>query len=120
MGKLEIFELLGVRPREILITDIRVKKWGAEVVIDCIYSALDDPKPFLLTFVGCRELNWEMIDDGADPIRIAQDLMEIFRSLMIFLEVPASPRGQPGNMLRQVAEGIRFVWRNLHFWCSAD
>jgi len=30
----------------------------------------------------------EIIDDGADPIRITLDLLEILRSLMIFLEVP--------------------------------
>lgn len=35
-----------------------------------------------------------------------------FVLLLGTLEVPAGPRGERGNVLQQVAEGIRFVWRN--------
>lgn len=35
-----------------------------------------------------------------------------FVALLATLKVPPGPRGEQGNMLRQVAEGIRFVWRN--------
>ena len=51
----------------------------------------------------------EMIDDGADPMRIALDLLEILRSLMILVEVPGAdgildlPEGETAQ-LKTIAE----------------
>ena len=35
-----------------------------------------------------------------------------FVFFLLLVRVPDAPRGAPGNMLRQVGEGVRFVWRN--------
>jgi len=68
-----------------------------------IAAACVEPQPGkVLSLLG------EMIDDGADSARIALDLMEIFRSLMVFLEVPGPeeildlPEGEISR-LREVA-----------------
>ena len=57
-------------------------------LLDIAAGCVDQQAGKVLTLLG------EMIDDGADPARIALELMEIFRSLLIHLEVP-----EPENVL---------------------
>ncbi len=51
-------------------------------LLDIVAGCIDQEPGNVLTLLG------SLIDDGADPARIAMDLIEIFRSLLIYLEVP--------------------------------
>lgn len=53
-----IFELLGIRTGNITLKDIRVEKWGSDVVIDAIYSYPPEEKPFTLRFQQVRSIQW--------------------------------------------------------------
>ena len=65
MNRLAIFEMLGVPPRELLVTDIRIEAWGQTLLLSCIYD-IEERQPFELEFTQCQTLRWEIIDDEDD------------------------------------------------------
>ncbi len=77
MSRFEIYELLGLPPRGLLITNVQVLTWGKCVVIECLYDP-EIPRPFQLIFDDCQSLNWELLnpdgdehDDMADVIGVS-------------------------------------------------
>ncbi len=67
--------------------------------VDLVLGSLDRDK-LMLILTACIDSRagdalktlGEMVDSGADPMRVALDLLEIIRSLMVLLEVP-DPQG---------------------------
>ena len=55
---LEIFTVLGVSPRGLLLSSIDLGLWGATWILRCIYDP-DNPKEFELVFHGCTKYVWE-------------------------------------------------------------
>ncbi|CAG1000004.1 hypothetical protein ANRL4_03064 [Anaerolineae bacterium] len=56
-NRLQIFELLEVSPREILISNMEIQQWGSIWIFHCVYNA-DNPKMFDLVFRGCASCQW--------------------------------------------------------------
>jgi hypothetical protein len=72
MNRLRVYQLLGVPPAGLLITDARVTLWGKELSLDCVYNP-DEPKHFRLTFQSCQEIHWQIFDQdvhGADEVDV--------------------------------------------------
>jgi hypothetical protein len=61
MNRYEIYELLSAERRGILILEIKIESWGQKVSFQCLYD-WEEKKPFKLTFNGCHQLNWEVVE----------------------------------------------------------
>ncbi len=53
---------LDLGPYASLVTDVRVGRWGTEVVVSCVYDPLGARKPYEVILSGCRRVEWSLID----------------------------------------------------------
>ena len=64
-----VFELLGERTGNVAVDDIRVEKWGGEVVVDCLYRYPPQETPFTLRFQQVRSIQWITVKmDSTDDV----------------------------------------------------
>ena len=53
-----IFDMLNIRTGNITLTNIRVEKWGSEIVVECLYRYPPEEKAFALRFKRVRSSQW--------------------------------------------------------------
>lgn len=53
-----VFDLIGERTGNIVITGFDVEKWGGEMVVNCLYRYPPDEKPFKIRFKHVRSIQW--------------------------------------------------------------
>jgi len=58
-----IFNLLNLQVGNLTMTDVRMIRWGNEIVISFIYSYPPEEKTFRLIFKDCRGIEWNIIKD---------------------------------------------------------
>lgn len=60
----EIFDMLGVEPGNLNITNVHITNWGTDVQLDLEYRPADEQpaQPFQLVFEDCRSLTWDVHD----------------------------------------------------------
>lgn len=73
--RLEIFRMMGVPPRGILIEAVHVVLFGKTLVLDCLYDP-EEPRHFKIRFEDCTKINWELYDD-LDERDKALDVVDI-------------------------------------------
>ncbi|MCQ3929444.1 MAG: hypothetical protein DPW16_03215 [Chloroflexi bacterium] len=73
--RLEIFRLMGVPPRGILIETIHLVLFGKTLVLDCLYDP-EAPKRFKIRFEDCTKINWELYNE-LDERDKALDVVDI-------------------------------------------
>lgn len=76
MNRYEIFEMLELPPKGILISSIELQDWGSVWIFHCLYDA-DNPKEFDLTLFGCRKCTWTRESEISENDDVA-DLIGIF------------------------------------------
>ncbi len=57
------YNLLGLGELTSLVTNVKVSRWGAEVLVECLYDPMGDRIPYSLIFKDCREIGWNVHDE---------------------------------------------------------
>ena len=61
-----VFQLLDIRTGNIALKDVRVEKWGSEVIVDALYRYPPEEKTFALRFTGVRSIQWITVKLDSD------------------------------------------------------
>ena len=91
-GRTQIYELLGVPAKGLLLTDARVQLWGKELLLDCLYAPWESSESFHVLFNDCKEIHWEIYGDGstdttADVISIIVGADEYSKPVVIDTDI---------------------------------
>ncbi len=75
-----IYSLLNLQTGNLAVTDVRLLRWGSEIVVSCIYSYPPEEKTFRLIFKDCRGIEWNVIKgnitEGEQAQLLTHDLGE--------------------------------------------
>jgi hypothetical protein len=75
-----IYSLLNLPTGSLAITDVRLTRWGSDIVISCIYRYPPEEKTFRIVFKDCRGIEWNVIKDriaeGDEAQMLTHDLGE--------------------------------------------
>ncbi len=72
----EIYRMLKVPPAGVLIADVKITRWGQQVVLDCLYDPVEQ-HPFQLIFTRCQDIGWQVVDDRADERDVTADVIDL-------------------------------------------
>jgi hypothetical protein len=54
----EIYDLIGVPPRALYVTNIQIGSFGKQIIFECLYES-EDRKPLRLIFRECGGIEWD-------------------------------------------------------------
>ncbi|HIK13137.1 MAG TPA: hypothetical protein IGS52_23255 [Oscillatoriaceae cyanobacterium M33_DOE_052] len=70
------YKKLGLGGLTSLVTNIKVSRWGNEVLLELVYDPTEKRIPYSLVFQNCQKIQWEVLH-GEDATDIEADLIGI-------------------------------------------
>jgi hypothetical protein len=71
MSRYEIYRLLNVEPRGILLSQVTIVAWGQQVHLECLYDP-DRNLRFRVIFRNCTKVSWQIVETDQDLSREVQ------------------------------------------------
>lgn len=70
------YNKLGLGGLTSLVTNLKVSRWGNEVLLELVYDPIEERIPYSLVFYDCQKIQWEVLH-GEDSRDIEADLIGI-------------------------------------------
>jgi hypothetical protein len=75
-----IYSLLNLQTGNLAVSEVRLLRWGSEIIVSCIYRYPPEEKIFRLIFKDCRGIEWNVIKgniaEGEQAQMLTHDLGE--------------------------------------------